>query len=91
MDRGVPGAVRARRADASVAVTPGSRHLPGRWWPATDGGYVGYEPWLEHDNVMLLDFDPAVHRLAAVLGVLNRDGWPVTKSAIFGCTALSCT
>jgi hypothetical protein len=38
----------------------GQRHLPGRWWSATDGGHVGYESWLERDHVMLLDFDPTV-------------------------------
>src|SRR6266496_1378065 len=25
------------------------RHLPGRWWSATDGVHVGYESWLECD------------------------------------------
>jgi hypothetical protein len=43
----------------------GQRHLPGRWWSATDGRHVGYESWLERDHVMLLDFDPAVVGIAS--------------------------
>jgi hypothetical protein len=46
-------------------VRKGQRHLPGRWWSATDGGHVGYEPWLERDHVMWLDFDPAVVAIAS--------------------------
>lgn len=33
----------------------GQRHLLGRWWSATDGRHVGYESWLERDQVMWLD------------------------------------
>jgi hypothetical protein len=47
----------------------GQRHLPGRWWSATDGGHVGYESWLERDHVMLLDFDPAV------VGIASQPFW----------------
>jgi hypothetical protein len=36
------------------------RHFPGLWWSSTVGGHVGYESWLERDQLMLLDFDPAV-------------------------------
>jgi hypothetical protein len=43
----------------------GQRHLPGRWWSATDGGHVGYESWLERDHVMALDFDPSVVGIAS--------------------------
>jgi len=43
----------------------GQRHLPGRWWSATDFAHVGYESWLERDHLMLLDFDPAVVALAS--------------------------
>jgi hypothetical protein len=43
----------------------GQRHLPGRWWSATDGCHVGYESWLERDHVMLLDFDPVVVGIAS--------------------------
>ena len=27
------------------------RHLPGRWWSATDGVHVGCESWLERDLI----------------------------------------
>jgi hypothetical protein len=33
------------------------RHLPGRWWSATDGVHVGYESWLERDHLIAMDFD----------------------------------
>ena len=29
-------------------------------WSVTTGRHVGYEPWLERDHLMLLDFDPAI-------------------------------
>ncbi|MCX4523644.1 TnsA-like heteromeric transposase endonuclease subunit [Streptomyces anulatus] len=45
------------------------RNLPGRWWSATTGGHVGYESWLERDQVMLLDFDPAV------VGISSQPFW----------------
>ncbi len=53
--------VRARR------FTPrkGQRHLPGRWWSATDDGHVGYESWLERDHLMWLDFDATVVGIAS--------------------------
>src|SRR6266702_2274072 len=37
---------------------PGQRHFPGLWWAATTCDHVGYESWLERDQVMALDFDP---------------------------------
>lgn len=43
----------------------GQRHLPGRWWSATDGRHVGYESWLERDQVMWLDWDRAVTGIAS--------------------------
>ncbi|MFB4309052.1 TnsA-like heteromeric transposase endonuclease subunit [Actinomadura sp. GTD37] len=43
----------------------GQRHLPGYWWSVTDGQLVGFESWLERDHLMLLDFDPAVARIAS--------------------------
>ena len=43
----------------------GQRHLPGRWWSATDGRHVGYESWLERDHLMWLDFDQAVTGIAS--------------------------
>ncbi|MEU4799693.1 hypothetical protein [Streptomyces sp. NPDC023327] len=36
------------------------RNLPGLLRSATTNGHVGYESWLERDQVMLLDFDPSV-------------------------------
>ena len=41
------------------------RYSPGLWWSSTTGGHVGYESWLERDHLMLLDFDPAVVRIAS--------------------------
>src|SRR6266542_2278746 len=48
-----------------VTARKGQRHLPGRWWSATDGGHVGYESWLERDHVMWLDFDARVVGIAS--------------------------
>jgi hypothetical protein len=35
-----------------IKARKGQRHLPGRWWSATDGRHVGYESWLERDQVI---------------------------------------
>jgi hypothetical protein len=43
----------------------GQRHFPGAWWSATSGELVGFESWLERDQIMLLDFDPHVVAFAA--------------------------
>ena len=43
----------------------GQRHLSGLWWCATTGGHVGFESWLERDQLMLLDFDPVVTGVAS--------------------------
>jgi hypothetical protein len=43
----------------------GQRNWPGLWWSATMGDHVGYESWLERDQVMLLDFDPDVSAFAS--------------------------
>ncbi len=43
----------------------GQRHLPGRWWSATDGTHVGYESWLERDHLTWLDWDRAVTGIAS--------------------------
>jgi hypothetical protein len=43
-----------------IRTRKGQRHLPGRWWPATDGRHIGYESWLERDQLMWLDWDRAV-------------------------------
>ncbi len=58
-----------RLADATPArrfkARKGQRHLPGRWWSATDGRHVGYESWLERDQLMWLDWDQAVTGIAS--------------------------
>ncbi|WP_228003990.1 TnsA-like heteromeric transposase endonuclease subunit [Amycolatopsis sp. YIM 10] len=38
----------------------GQRNFPGQWWSATTGELVGFESWLERDQVMLLDFSPKI-------------------------------
>jgi hypothetical protein len=43
----------------------GQRNFPGWWWSSTMGRHVGYESWLDRDQVMLLDFDPQVTRFAS--------------------------
>jgi len=35
----------------------GQRNFTGSWWFATTGRHVGFESWVERDQVMLLDFD----------------------------------
>jgi hypothetical protein len=47
----------------------GQRHMSGLWWSATTGGHVGFESWLERDQVMALDFD------AAVVGIASQPFW----------------
>jgi hypothetical protein len=48
-----------------IKARKGQRHLPGRWWSATDGRHVGYESWLERDQVMWLDWDQTVTGIAS--------------------------
>ena len=43
----------------------GQRNFPGWWWSATTGRHVGFESWLERDQLMLLDFDPQVTGIAS--------------------------
>ena len=55
----------------------GQRNFPGLWWAATMGRHVGFESWLERDQVMLLDFDPEVVAVSAQpfwLGWADADG-----------------
>ena len=47
----------------------GQRHLSGLWWSATTGRHVGFESWLERDQVMLLDLDPDV------VGIASQPFW----------------
>jgi acetyl-CoA C-acetyltransferase len=44
----------------------GQRHYSGRWWTATTGTLVGYESWMERDQLALLDFDPDVVGIASL-------------------------
>jgi hypothetical protein len=48
-----------------IKARKGQRNLPGRWWSATDGRLVGYESWLERDQVMWLDWDRTVTGIAS--------------------------
>jgi hypothetical protein len=43
----------------------GQRNFPGWWWSSTTGRHVGYESWLERDQLMMLDFDPQVDGIAS--------------------------
>ena len=43
----------------------GQRNFPGWWWSSTMNRHVGYESWLERDQVMLLDFDTQVAAFAS--------------------------
>jgi hypothetical protein len=59
-----------------IRTRKGQRHLPGRWWSATDCRHVGYESWLERDQLMWLDWDRAVtgDRLPAVPAAVDNRG-----------------
>lgn len=43
----------------------GKRSFAGLWWFSTTSDHVGHESWLERDQVMALDFDPAVVGLSS--------------------------
>jgi hypothetical protein len=62
-------AARVRLADMAPArrlkARKGQQNLPGRWWSVTDGHHVGYESWLERDQVMWLDWDRAVTAISS--------------------------
>lgn len=38
----------------------GQRNFTGAWWCAKTGAHVGFESWVERDQLMLLDFAPEV-------------------------------
>jgi hypothetical protein len=42
-----------------IRARKGQRHLPGRWWSATDGRHIGYESWLERDQQGIGEADVA--------------------------------
>ena len=72
-----PGAARSGMGGSARAGLPvrrftsrqGQRHLSGLWWSATTGGHVGFESWLERDQVLHLDFDPSV------VGIASQPFW----------------
>ncbi|MEV6931867.1 TnsA-like heteromeric transposase endonuclease subunit [Dactylosporangium sp. NPDC051485] len=41
------------------------RGFPGLWWFSASGEHVGFESWLERDQVMALDADPGVAAVAS--------------------------
>jgi hypothetical protein len=43
----------------------GQRSCSGWWWLSGLGSHVGYESWLERDNLMVLDADPDVVAVAS--------------------------
>ncbi|MEU8549060.1 TnsA-like heteromeric transposase endonuclease subunit [Streptomyces roseoverticillatus] len=47
----------------------GERHFPGWYWSATSGRHVGFESWLERDQLLLMDFDPNV------VGIASQPFW----------------
>jgi hypothetical protein len=47
----------------------GQRHLSGLWWSATTSGHVGFESWLERDQLVAIDFD------SSVVGIASQPFW----------------
>jgi len=47
----------------------GQRHFAGSWWFATTRRHVGFESWVERDQLMALDFD------RSVVGVSSQPFW----------------
>jgi hypothetical protein len=43
----------------------GQRNFPGYWWSVKTREHVGFESWLERDQMMLLDFAPEVVAFSA--------------------------
>ena len=43
----------------------GKRSFSGLWWSCTISDHIGFESWLERDQVMALDFDPTVVGLSS--------------------------
>nr|WP_246083201.1 TnsA-like heteromeric transposase endonuclease subunit [Nonomuraea diastatica] len=56
-------------AGAGFRWAKGGRGFAGWYWPATTGGHVGDESWLERDRLILLDFDPQV------VGIASQPFW----------------
>jgi hypothetical protein len=51
----------------------GQRHYSGTYWSATQRDHVIYESRLELANLLLADFDPAVHQIVAQPFVLHAE------------------
>lgn len=43
----------------------GQRNFPGLYFAACTGRHIGFESWVERDNMMLLDFSPEVRAFSA--------------------------
>ena len=43
----------------------GQRNFPGSWWFATTRRHIGYESWVERDQLMAMDSDPDVIGVAS--------------------------
>lgn len=80
------GSLRLERAAPvrQFASYRGQRHLPGRWWSATDQRHVGYESWLERDHLSAFDFDPEVVAIASQSTGYCPDvtSWPAVQAAL---------
>jgi hypothetical protein len=62
------------------------RHMPGRWFSTTTGGFLEYESLLERDWMLLMDFDREVRvdlRAAAAVAIRQerQAGEPCAGSA----------
>jgi len=55
-----PGLLRRCEPVRSPGVYQRQRHMPGRWFSTTTGGFLEYESLLERDWMLLLDFDREV-------------------------------
>ena len=59
----------------------GERHFPDWHWAATTGRHVGFESWLERDQLLLIDFDPSVVGIGSQPFWLHgHDGEPRDRS-----------
>jgi hypothetical protein len=50
----------------------GMKNFSGLWWSTTTLEHVGYESWLERDQIMALDFDPDIVGLSSQPFTLSR-------------------
>lgn len=64
----------------------GQRSFSGQWYLACSGEHVGYESWLERDQLMALDADPDVVAVSSQpfwLHWIGEDGCPVRHAPDF--------